>query len=148
LKQLGLLQAEQGSTLAGAQTVMRLLGADGIPMQGVRFVDGSGLSLRDRLTADALVAILRGLYGDPTLRPFLMRSLPIAGRSGTLSHRMKAAPLRGNVFAKTGTTSEASALAGFVKGRYAFAIIQNGHPLPYWWARVAQDRFARVLITG
>jgi hypothetical protein len=36
-------------------------------------------------------------------------------------------------------------LAGLVKDRYAFAILQNGHPLPYWWARVAQDRFARVL---
>jgi D-alanyl-D-alanine carboxypeptidase len=58
---------------------------------------------------------------------------------------MRTAPWRGNVRAKTGTTDEASALAGLVKDRYAFAILQNGHPLPYWWARVAQDRFARVL---
>jgi D-alanyl-D-alanine carboxypeptidase/D-alanyl-D-alanine-endopeptidase (penicillin-binding protein 4) len=148
LKQLGLLQADRGTTAAGAQTVMRLLGADGIPLQGVRFVDGSGLSLLDRLTADALVAILRGLYADPTLRPFLIRSLPVAGKTGTLRRRMTAAPLQGNVLAKTGTTREASALAGFIKDRYAFAVIQNGHPLSYWWARVAQDRFARVLLTG
>ena len=148
LKQLGLLQAEQGSTVAGAQTVMRLLGADGIPLQGVRFADGSGLSLFDRMTVDALVAILQAMYDDPALRPVLMRSLPVAGETGTLRHRMLSAPLRGNVLAKTGTTREASALAGFVKGRYAFAIIQNGRPLAYWWARVAQDRFARVLITG
>ena len=52
LKQLGLVQTERGTTTAGAQTVMRLLGADGIPLQGVRFVDGSGLSLLDRMTAD------------------------------------------------------------------------------------------------
>lgn len=147
LKQLGLLQSDRGTTAAGAQTVMRLLAADGIPMQGVRFVDGSGLSLRDRLTADALVAILQALYNDPALRPVLLRSLPVAGKSGTLRHRMEEAPLRGNVLAKTGTTNEASALTGFAKGRYVFAIIQNGHPLSYWWARVAQDRFARVLIT-
>jgi D-alanyl-D-alanine carboxypeptidase/D-alanyl-D-alanine-endopeptidase (penicillin-binding protein 4) len=147
LKQLGLLQADRGTTAAGAQTVMRLLGADGIPMEGVRFVDGSGLSLQDRLTADALVAILDALYTDPTLRPILLRSLPISGKSGTLRHRMEAAPMRGNVLAKTGTTSVASALTGFAKNRYVFAIIQNGHPISYWWARVAQDRFARVLIT-
>lgn len=147
LKQLGLLQSEQGTTAAGAQMVTRLLGADGIPMQGVRFVDGSGLSLQDRLTADALVAILQALYNDPALRPVLLRSLPVAGKTGTLARRMKSPPLRGNVVAKTGTTSEASALAGFIPGRYAFAIIQNGHPLAYWWARLAQDRFARVLIT-
>jgi serine-type D-Ala-D-Ala carboxypeptidase/endopeptidase (penicillin-binding protein 4) len=147
LKQLGLVQSDQGTTAAGAQTVMRLLGADGIPMQGVRFVDGSGLSLNDRLTADALVAILQALYDDPALRPVLLRSLPIAGKTGTLARRMKTPPLRGNVIAKTGTTSEASALAGFVKDRYAFAIMQNGHPVAYWWARLAQDRFARVLLT-
>jgi D-alanyl-D-alanine carboxypeptidase/D-alanyl-D-alanine-endopeptidase (penicillin-binding protein 4) len=147
LKQLGLLQADRGTTAAGAQTVTRLLGADGIPMQGVRFVDGSGLSSLDRLTVDALVAVLQGLNADPTLRPYLLQSLPVAGESGTLSDRMKSAPLRGNVLAKTGTTSNASALAGFVKDRYAFAIIQNGHPIAYWWARRAQDRFARVLVT-
>jgi D-alanyl-D-alanine carboxypeptidase/D-alanyl-D-alanine-endopeptidase (penicillin-binding protein 4) len=148
LKQLGLLQADRGTTAAGAQTVMRLLGADGIPIEGVRFVDGSGLSLLDRMTVEALVAILQSLYQDPALRPFLLQSLPVAGKTGTLRRRMKSAPLRGNVLAKTGTTSEASALAGFAKDRYAFAIIQNGHRIAYWWARLAQDRFAQVLIKG
>jgi D-alanyl-D-alanine carboxypeptidase/D-alanyl-D-alanine-endopeptidase (penicillin-binding protein 4) len=145
LKQLGLLQASRGSTTAGAQTVMRLLGADGIPLAGVRFVDGSGLSQLDRLTADALVAILDALWSDPTLQPVLKRALPVAGRTGTLRNRMRTPQLRGNVSAKTGTTSEASALAGFVKGRYVFAVLQNGHPLASWWARKAQDRFATVL---
>src|SRR5207253_2166097 len=51
----------------------------------------------------------------------------------------------GNVAAKTGTTNDASALSGFVRNRFAFAVLQNGHPLSYWWARVAQDRFAQVL---
>ena len=82
LKQLGLLQAERGTTAAGAQTVTRLLGVDGIPMQGVRFVDGSGLSLLDRITVTALVEILRGLYVDPTLRPFLLRRAAGGRRDG------------------------------------------------------------------
>ena len=30
-------------------------------------------------------------------------------------------------------------------GRYVFAIVQNGSPVPYWTARVAQDRFVTVL---
>jgi D-alanyl-D-alanine carboxypeptidase/D-alanyl-D-alanine-endopeptidase (penicillin-binding protein 4) len=145
LKELGLLQSAQGTSAAGAQTVMRLLGADGIPVDGVRIVDGSGLSQLDRLTAGALVAILQTMWNDPQLRPILLDALPVAGVSGTLHDRMRTAPWRGNVRAKTGTTDEASALAGLVKDRYAFAILQNGHPLPYWWARVAQDRFARVL---
>jgi D-alanyl-D-alanine carboxypeptidase/D-alanyl-D-alanine-endopeptidase (penicillin-binding protein 4) len=145
LKQLGLLQSAQGTSAAGAQTVMRLLGADGIPLAGVRIVDGSGLSQLDRLTADALVTIVVTMWNDPQLRPVLLKALPVAGVSGTLHSRMRAPPLRGNVRAKTGTTNEASALTGFVKDQYAFSIVQNGYPLPYWWARVAQDRFARVL---
>ncbi len=147
LKQLGLLQSAQGTSAAGAQTVMRLLGADGIPLDGVRIVDGSGLSQLDRLTADALVTIVLTMWNDPQLKPVLLRALPVAGVSGTLHSRMRTPPLRGNVHAKTGTTNEASALTGFVKDRYAFAILQNGHPLSYWWARVAQDRFAKVLAT-
>ena len=58
---------------------------------------------------------------------------------------MRTGPAHGHVVAKTGTTSEASALSGFARSHYAFAIVQNGHPLSYWWARVAQDRFAQVL---
>jgi D-alanyl-D-alanine carboxypeptidase len=49
------------------------------------------------------------------------------------------------VLAKTGTTRDASALSGYVGDRVAFAVVQNGHPLSYWWARRAQDRFAQVL---
>jgi D-alanyl-D-alanine carboxypeptidase len=49
------------------------------------------------------------------------------------------------VLAKTGTTREASALSGYVKDRFAFAIVQNGYPVSSWWARRAQDRFALVL---
>ena len=41
----------------------------------------------------------------------------------------------------------ASSLSGYVNSHIAFAIIQNGHPISYWWAREAQDRFARVLAT-
>ena len=49
------------------------------------------------------------------------------------------------MIAKTGTTDEASALAGFVRGRYVFAVLQNGHPVSASWARTAQDRFATLL---
>ena len=145
LKQLGLLQAALGSTTAGAQTVTRLLGTDGIPLAGVRVVDGSGLSQLDRLTTTAIVAILEAMWNNATLQPVLLHALPVAGRTGTLRDRMRTAPLLGNVLAKTGTTLEASALSGFVKRRYVFAILQNGSPLSSWWARKAQDRFAAVL---
>jgi D-alanyl-D-alanine carboxypeptidase len=49
------------------------------------------------------------------------------------------------VIAKTGTTNRASALAGFVRDRWIFAVVQNGRPVSSFWARRAQDRFATVL---
>jgi D-alanyl-D-alanine carboxypeptidase len=59
--------------------------------------------------------------------------------------RLRRAPAVGRVLAKTGTTSAASTLAGYVSGRYAFAILHNGRPVATSWARRAQDRFVTVL---
>jgi len=49
------------------------------------------------------------------------------------------------VRAKTGTTNEASALAGFAGEGYVFAVVMNGDPVAYSAARDAQDRFATIL---
>jgi serine-type D-Ala-D-Ala carboxypeptidase/endopeptidase (penicillin-binding protein 4) len=145
LKQLGLAELDRGTSAAGASVVMEALAEAGVPMTGVRIVDGSGLSRLDRLTANALGALLEVAWADPVIRPALLAALPVAGVSGTLENRLRKAPARGRILAKTGTTNDASALSGYVGDRFAFAIVQNGHPLSYWWARRAQDRFALVL---
>ena len=145
LKQLGLTELGRGTSAAGAAVVTQALADAGVPMTGVRIVDGSGLSRLDRLTANALGSLLKIAWADPTVGPALVASLPVAGVNGTLQHRLQKPPAKGNVLAKTGTTETASSLSGYVSGRYAFAVVQNGHPLSYWWARRAQDRFAQVL---
>ena len=61
---------------------------------------------------------------------------------------MERRPARGAVRAKTGTTDRASALAGYVRDRYAFAVLQNGYPVATYAARKAQDRFATALAAG
>jgi serine-type D-Ala-D-Ala carboxypeptidase/endopeptidase (penicillin-binding protein 4) len=145
LKQLGLVELEQGTSAAGASVVTQALSEAGIPLAGVRIVDGSGLSGLDRLTTNALASLLKVAWDDPVIRPALLAELAVAGVNGTLSRRLRQPPARRRVLAKTGTTREASALSGYVADRYAFAIVQNGNPLSYWWARRAQDRFATVL---
>jgi serine-type D-Ala-D-Ala carboxypeptidase/endopeptidase (penicillin-binding protein 4) len=144
-KHLGASFARRGSTAGGGEVVRAALADAAVPLAGVRVVDGSGLSRLDRLTAQALVAILRAADADPEIRDSFLTSLAVAGVSGTLEKRLDRRLTRGRVIAKTGTTSQASALAGFVRRRYVFAIIQNGSPVPYWSARAAQDRFVRVL---
>jgi serine-type D-Ala-D-Ala carboxypeptidase/endopeptidase (penicillin-binding protein 4) len=145
LKQLGAINGPAGTSAAGAAYVRSVLAEAGVPLEGVRIVDGSGLSLLDRLTARALGALLRAAWANQEVRPVLLAALPIAGISGTLSERMRRPPARGNVRAKTGTTWQASALSGFVKRRYVFSVLQNGNPVSSFWARRAQDRFATAL---
>jgi D-alanyl-D-alanine carboxypeptidase/D-alanyl-D-alanine-endopeptidase (penicillin-binding protein 4) len=145
LKQLGAINGPAGTSPAGAAYVRSVLAEAGVPLEGVRIVDGSGLSLLDRLTARALAALLRVAWANQEVRPVLFAALPVAGISGTLSDRMRRPPARGNVRAKTGTTWQASALSGFVKRRYVFSVLQNGNPVSSFWARRAQDRFATAL---
>jgi D-alanyl-D-alanine carboxypeptidase/D-alanyl-D-alanine-endopeptidase (penicillin-binding protein 4) len=145
VKQLGAVFAARGSTAAGTRVVRRALGEAGVPLAGVRLADGSGLSGHDRLTAAALVALLEAGLAQTDLRDAFLQSLAVAGVSGTLEDRMQRLPARGRVIAKTGTTRLASALSGFVRDRYAFAVLQNGSPVSTYWARLAQDRFATAL---
>ncbi len=145
LKELGSTTEERGSTGAGASVVRRVLADAGVPLAGVRVADGSGLSLHDRLTVRALVSILRAATADPKIRGPFVTSLAVAGIAGTLKNRLDRRPTRSRVIGKTGTTMRASALAGFIRKRYVFAILQNGSPVPYWSARLAQDRFVTVL---
>lgn len=145
LKQLGAVDEGRGTSAGGAQAVRRALHEAAIPLAGVRIVDGSGLSSLNRLTAAAVIGILVVAWNDPTIRPSFVRSLAVAGVNGTLEDRLERPPARGAVLAKTGTLRESSALSGYVRGRWAFAVIQNGRPVSQFWARRAQDRFASVL---
>jgi serine-type D-Ala-D-Ala carboxypeptidase/endopeptidase (penicillin-binding protein 4) len=150
LKQLGARFRDSGSTAAGARVVRTELRHRGVTMTGVRIVDGSGLSAYDRLTAHAVTELLISAVTDDAIRTPFVASLPIAGVSGTLKDRMLRAPAYRHVYAKTGTTDRASALSGYVTNsslspRYVFGILMNGNPIPWWYARKAQDRFAQVL---
>jgi D-alanyl-D-alanine carboxypeptidase/D-alanyl-D-alanine-endopeptidase (penicillin-binding protein 4) len=150
LKLVGARIRSSGTTADGASAVRTTLRNHGVPMRGVRIADGSGLSRYDRLTARAIVYLLIWAVSDEDFNTEFVGSLPLAGVNGTLKDRMKRAPAFRHVRAKTGTTDRASALSGYVtnasfKPRFVFSILQNGNPIPWWYARQAQDRFAQVL---
>jgi D-alanyl-D-alanine carboxypeptidase/D-alanyl-D-alanine-endopeptidase (penicillin-binding protein 4) len=145
LKEIGAVQGSGGSAAQGVTVERGLLTAAGVPLSGVRMVDGSGLSLLDRWTPLGLSTLLRTMWDDPTLRPYVLAALPIAGETGTLEHRMRSGPAHGLVRAKTGTTDNSSALSGFVGDRYALSIVENGFPVRALSAEESQNRFAQVL---
>jgi D-alanyl-D-alanine carboxypeptidase/D-alanyl-D-alanine-endopeptidase (penicillin-binding protein 4) len=145
VKELGAVQAGAGTTAAGMGVVRAQLVDAGVPLAGVRLVDGSGLSLLDRVTATELVSLLHVMWSDPTMQPELLAALPLAGRTGTLHDRMRGTVAAGVVRAKTGTTDDSTALSGFVGDRYVFSVVVNGFPVSWTWSRIAEDRFATAL---
>lgn len=80
---------------------------------GVVLADGSGLSARNRVTAQALGQTLDYILKQPLPLP-AYRLLPRAGIEGTVSVRDLDASTKGRVFAKDGYIEGASAIAGYV----------------------------------
>ena len=133
------------AALAGVRTT--LAGWD-VATDGWQVVDGSGLSRRDAVAPETLIAVLRRMW-DPTGASPWMNSLPIAGVDGTLAARMAGTAAAGNVRAKTGTMSNIRALAGYVQTKdgepLAFVVIVNNFEGPGAAAVEAIDRIAVAL---
>jgi PBP4 family serine-type D-alanyl-D-alanine carboxypeptidase len=143
LKHLGTLDGRRGTSARGGEVVLAEMKAAGIPVAGVRIVDGSGLSSHDRMSAETLVGVLRAGLENPRIRTAFVGSLAVAGRNGTLRSRLPS--LAGIVRGKTGTTNRGCSLSGLLNGSIAFAVLQDGSPVAYWPARAAQDRFVTTL---
>ena len=84
MKEIGVATAGQGSfAAAGAAGLTQLLTDAGVTMDGVRVVDGSGLTTEDQLTCRTLVDTLT------RRRParWCGRACAVAGQTGTLADR-------------------------------------------------------------
>ena len=110
------------------------------------FADGSGLSTLDRVTPRAQVQLL-GYAHRATWGPWLHSSLPVAGDSELLRRRMRNTPAEGNLHAKTGTTNDVIALAGYVTAVngevLAFSFLYNGSDR--WTAKSMIDVMSETL---
>ena len=134
---------------AGAAIVLRDLAAGGVPLAGVRIVDGSGLSLDDRLTARALAALLVAAWNDPDLRAPFWAALPVAGVERHAREPHGAPPGARRRAREDGHDRTARRRSRATsRDRYAFAVMQNGCPVATWSARKAQDRFATALASA
>jgi D-alanyl-D-alanine carboxypeptidase/D-alanyl-D-alanine-endopeptidase (penicillin-binding protein 4) len=108
--------------------------------------DGSGLSTLDRVTPRAMVQLL-GYARHAAWGAVFESSLPIAGETETLRHRMRWTPAMGNLHAKTGTTNDVASLGGYVTAKngeqLAFSFIYNGRDR--WRAKEAMDAMGATL---
>ena len=152
LKALGAEVVGQGSSLAGQQVIKEFLKVNGLTMS-YALCDACGLSLDNQVSPEMLVGLLVLMdghrYGDS-----FRAALAVAGVDGTMASRLKKAPTRGRVQAKTGSLLGTSTLSGYAATadgrRLAFSILMNGSTRE-GWARVQtmrniQDEMVAVLV--
>jgi serine-type D-Ala-D-Ala carboxypeptidase/endopeptidase (penicillin-binding protein 4) len=148
MKEIGLATAGQGSFAAGAAGLTQLLTDAGVPMDGVRVVDGTGLTTEDSLTCRTLVDTLTREETGPVVR----EGLAVAGQTGTLEDRFGGTAAAGRLRAKTGTLRNATALAGEVQtlpgGAVTFAYVANvPDPDTVTFEEVGLGGLADILLT-
>ncbi len=121
----------------------------GIAPGDVALTDGSGLSRRDLVTPQAVVALLqyvaRQSWGE------LFRStLPVAGEDGTLDDRMANTAAAGRIQAKTGTLGHVNSLSGYAttaRGeKLIFSMFGNNHTLKGKDASSVLDAIAVAMV--
>ncbi len=126
LRTVGRVTRGAGTMEAGRASVEAMLDSAGSAESTLRMVDGSGLSVLNRVSAGTVVRLLSFMSTTPYFGEFVA-TLPEAGGVGL--HRMFRTPAQGNLRAKTGTIDSVSALSGYVRAadgeRLAFSIISN-----------------------
>jgi D-alanyl-D-alanine carboxypeptidase/D-alanyl-D-alanine-endopeptidase (penicillin-binding protein 4) len=134
LRAVGAAQGGIGSADAGRRAAADVFTRWGIAPGGYVQADGSGLSRYDFVTADMIVTLLEHLYKDPKHHDAFVATLPIAGKDGTVSSRLKGTHAEANATAKTGSISNVRALSGYVKTRdgetLVFSILANSFTIP------------------
>jgi serine-type D-Ala-D-Ala carboxypeptidase/endopeptidase (penicillin-binding protein 4) len=134
LKALGASKNGLGTTEGGRLAARSTLLSWGVPRDGYVMYDGSGLSRYNYVTASTVIAILEHMYKDPRHHDAFIATLPIAGKDGTISARMRGTRAEGNAVAKTGSISNARSLSGYVKTRdgemLVFSILSNDFIIP------------------
>jgi D-alanyl-D-alanine carboxypeptidase/D-alanyl-D-alanine-endopeptidase (penicillin-binding protein 4) len=130
LRLLGKIYGKEGSFAQGTRVVRQFMLGAGVDDNDFFFYDGSGLSQDDRITPRAFTQLLTYAARQPWGLAWRW-SLPVAGVDGTLVNHFRNSPLKGRVWAKTGTHNEVSALTGYLDSAsgktVAFSILVNGH---------------------
>lgn len=130
LRMLGKAFANDGSLAQGTRVVRQFLIDAGVNDADFFFYDGSGMSMDDRIAPRAFTRLLAYASQQPWGAAW-RDTLPVAGVDGTLVGRFRNSPLKGRLWAKTGTLNETSALSGYLAAAsgktLAFSILVNGH---------------------
>jgi D-alanyl-D-alanine carboxypeptidase/D-alanyl-D-alanine-endopeptidase (penicillin-binding protein 4) len=130
LRLLGKIHGTEGSFAQGSRVVRQFLVSAGVEDSDFFLYDGSGMSTDDRMAPRAFTKLL-AYAACQSWGQAWRDTLPVAGIDGTLAGRFKNSPLKGRLWAKTGTHVEASALSGYLTAAsgktVVFSVLVNNH---------------------
>ena len=120
---------EPGTWEKGTEVVSNFLHEIGIK-DSFEIFDGSGLSLLNRVSPNAITDVLEYAYNNQVISLKFLNSLSIGGVDGTLKKRFRRSEVEGRVMAKTGHLSNVNALSGYLFTKsgdvLVFSILANG----------------------
>jgi len=159
LKDVGAQFGSSGSTAGGIDVVRRFASSQGAQFNGE---NGSGLTRRNKASPASVVKLLDSMIeidkkkspdeqlAQERLRDAWIDSLAVAGRTGTVAHRMRGTAAAGNCHLKTGTLDGVSALSGYcfrggddADHAVIFSLLMNRVNVDR--AHVVQDRMAALI---
>jgi D-alanyl-D-alanine carboxypeptidase/D-alanyl-D-alanine-endopeptidase (penicillin-binding protein 4) len=136
------------SIAEGVRVTHQFLVDAGVSADDFVLYDGSGLSTYDLVTPRAIAKLLQFALTQPWFSTY-KASLPIGGVDGTLESRFTKSPLKGHVFAKTGTLGEARALSGYIEcasgHTVIFSILAGNHAPGSSADREVMDRIVAAI---
>jgi D-alanyl-D-alanine carboxypeptidase/D-alanyl-D-alanine-endopeptidase (penicillin-binding protein 4) len=134
VKATGAARGGLGTWAGGLAISRETLKSWGVPDDAYVLYDGSGLSRYNYITPAALTTVLERLYKDARHKDLFAATLPIAGKDGTISTRLRRTRAEGNAIAKTGSIANVRALSGYVKTRdgetLVFSVLTNDFVIP------------------
>lgn len=138
------LGMEAGSRPAGpgdADAAIRSwLEARGLGIPELVLENGSGLSRRERISAEGLGRLLQAAWKSAVM-PELMASLPVTATDGTMKKRLRQNGIAGQAHVKTGSLEGVRSIAGYVldKGGRRWIVVFFVNHANAGGAQAAQD---------
>jgi D-alanyl-D-alanine carboxypeptidase/D-alanyl-D-alanine-endopeptidase (penicillin-binding protein 4) len=135
----------KGSMYAGIDIVSNYWQKKGLDVSELFMVDGSGLSRANTVTTNFQASLLSKIHNDSILFKTFNNSLPVAGKSGSMSNIGKGKLIENNMRAKTGYINRARGYCGYVRSKsgkdLAFSVLFNNYNCSAKEAKVKIEKF-------
>ncbi len=121
----------KGNSAKGIERIKKHFSERGLYTDQLYMVDASGLSRANTITVAFQTQLLSKIYRDSSTYQIINASLPVSGKSGSMSNMGKGSAIENNLRAKTGYIKRCRAYCGYVKSKsgndLAFSIIFNNY---------------------